>query len=589
MNFTGTGWYLISNTRSNTWNDMKLAEGLIMCSVYEYIYSLSGSPITPNTSLSVNNLTPIDVSNANNPSLTVGTNYWVNITYIPPPSFSIVDGTSATFSGTGSISSSLITSMIQSSGYTQATVQSVTSIRFYGFNRINATGLSEYSGDGVSQNVPNVLTISIASSVKTIGDNAFVFFPFKYLSSVTSIIFEGNCQITSIGANAFSGFIGLTSFTIPTSVTTLGLNALQSVGYSDYDALISDNLTSIGAGAFAGASIRKFFVYPTNPNYSGIDALFNKNQTTLIQYASTGYNNVTYQIPSTVTTIGAYSLSGIQITNVTIPNSVTIIEEYAFSGGAFTQQMVIPASVVSIGKYAFQQMINMPYFSVNSNNTYYSSDGAGVLFNYEKSRLIQYPGSRNASSYTIPSTVEIVDGYAFANVSSNSTMWGTSVFTTVVLPSSASQNIGLRILEYAFANTQLSTCEFSTSNVTVIGDYAFYGTNLSHVTFPVSIVSIGNNAFTGMYTITAVTFNGDSAVQNIDYNAFQGNITLTISAYTVNVIQGNLSPGYYKGYIPPIFANLPVPIGTGEPVIVNLSGKERIFAGANVLSLTITA
>jgi hypothetical protein len=55
------------------------------------------------------------------------------------------------------------------------------------------------------------------------------------------------------------------------------------------------------------------------------------------------------------------------------------------------------------------------------------------------------------------------------------------------------------------------------------------------------------------------------------------------------VIQGNLSPGYYKGYIPPIFANLPVPIGTSEPVIVNLSGKERIFAGANVLSLTITA
>ena len=330
MNITNTGWYLIPNTRSTTWIDMKLAEGFGTCSVYDYIYSLHGSPITPNTSLSIDNWTPVDVS-GNNPSLIVGIAYWVNITNIQVSSFGI-NGTAATFSGIGTINSTSIKQMIESSGYTESQVEAVTSLRFYGFNTIGQTGLSMYVGSGVSQQFPNLITISIASSVKTFGNNAFSI-PNNSSASILNVknmIFEPNCQLTIIGDNALSSMLYLESFNIPSSVTTLGVNALANVGAGNngisLNAIISDNLTSIGGGAFAQMQTNTFTLYPSNPNYSIIGpVLFNKDKTTLVQFAwgNNAYN--TYTIPNTVTTIGAYSFNAMALNNIFIPNSVTTI------------------------------------------------------------------------------------------------------------------------------------------------------------------------------------------------------------------------------------------------------------------------
>jgi hypothetical protein len=81
MDITTTGWYLLSTSSEQTWDNAKTYWGLTNSTVYQYIYELSGVPIQIGTPLTNNNWTPIDVSN-NNPVLKPYKGYWVNVTSI---------------------------------------------------------------------------------------------------------------------------------------------------------------------------------------------------------------------------------------------------------------------------------------------------------------------------------------------------------------------------------------------------------------------------------------------------------------------------------------------------------------------------
>ena len=113
-------------------------------------------------------------------------------------------------------------------------------------------------------------------------------------SSITS---EGKeYKVITIGAGAFDGCSGLTSVTIPNSVTIIGDNA------------------------FADCS---------------------------------GLTSIT--IPNSVISIGEYAFSHCSgLTSITIPNSVTSIGGWAFYGCSGLTSVTIPNSVTSIGKGAFE-------------------------------------------------------------------------------------------------------------------------------------------------------------------------------------------------------------------------------------------
>ena len=121
-----------------------------------------------------------------------------------------------------------------------------------------------------------------------------------------------------LGYAAFSGCSGLTSLTIPSSVTSIGESAFS--GCSGLTSLtIPSSVTSIGESAFYGCS---------------------------------GLTSLT--IPSSVTSIGESAFSGCSgLTSLTIPSSVTSIGESVFLGCSGLTSFTIPSSVTSIGWGAF--------------------------------------------------------------------------------------------------------------------------------------------------------------------------------------------------------------------------------------------
>ena len=163
------------------------------------------------------------------------------------------------------------------------------------------------------------------------------------------------------------------------------------------------------------------------------------------------------------------------LTSITIPNSVTSIGRFALNGAA-SLPVTIPASVTSI---ELQALSGTSSINVVADNPNYSSKD-GVLFNKNKTTLIQYPKQKPGASYIIPGSVISIGDAAFKSC---------SLLTSVIIPNSVTY-IGAS----AFAYSGLTSIDIPNS-VTTIREMAFRLVCLMPIIIPIGVVEIGWGAF----------------------------------------------------------------------------------------------
>lgn len=98
-------------------------------------------------------------------------------------------------------------------------------------------------------------------------------------------------------------------------------------------------------------------------------------------------------------------VSGKKCESVTIPDSVKFIGEKAFWCCNSVKEISLSANVERIDYLAFGNMRALESITVDPDNKYYSSDEIGVLFNKDKTELIQYPVGNERQVYYVPDGV----------------------------------------------------------------------------------------------------------------------------------------------------------------------------------------
>ena len=115
-----------------------------------------------------------------------------------------------------------------------------------------------------------------------------------------------------------------------------------------------------------------------------------------------------------VTSIGDRAFAGVSVIGeVVLPDSLLTVGKNAFKGSGITS-IEIGGSVLEIGEGAFAECLSLSSINVSPANALYSSEG-GVLFDRDMSTLLCYPSGRSGSTYELPSSVKKIGPMALTD------------------------------------------------------------------------------------------------------------------------------------------------------------------------------
>ena len=315
-------------------------------------------------------------------------------------------------------------------------------------------------GDRSFMGCTSLERLDVRSGVYYIGESAF-----EGCTSLTSVDIVERENLT-IGDRAFADCMSLTTITLP------------------------DNLAFIGKNVFkACPALESIHIAKSNPAFlieNGV--LFDKGKSKLIQYPA-GKEGSSFHIPDGVTTIGGGAFSECsRLSQIILPSSVTTIEESAFENCGISQ-IFISEHVSAIKEDAFTLARSLTSIDVDTNNPNYCSED-GVLFNKDKTKLLQFPSKKQAISYTVPEGVTSIGYGAFA---ANS-------LSQILLPHSLTA-----IGKMAFFNCLSLKNITIPQGVTSIDKFAFYGCEaLRNVNIPQGITVIRHYTFADCKSLSRI-------------------------------------------------------------------------------------
>ena len=278
--------------------------------------------------------------------------------------------------------------------------------------------------------------------------------------------------------------------------------------------------------------------------------------TSIGESAFDGCNNITkITLPDTVKTIGIAAFGNCSSLNsIVMPKNLVTIGERAFYEATALTSINIPAGVTSIGEQAFFKCKSLSKITVDANNKYYTNGSDGVVFNKDKSVLVQYPAGSKTESYAVPNGVKSIGSYAFCSAGN---------LKSVSFPASLTEiKVGAFLFAYGLESVVIP------SNVTFVEGNAFscsgvkdvviedgltsldalvFGTcaNIKSVTIPLSVTVINSSAFSGNNGID-IYYNGSTEDWNnitiVDFftNSLE-NATIHYSDYKSITLPGDLN------------------------------------------------
>lgn len=261
---------------------------------------------------------------------------------------------------------------------------------------------------------------------------------------------------------------------------------------------IGKNVSYISGDDYYNSNFEKISVDEENQYYSTDGVLiFDKDKTKVV--AAPVKDLTTYSIPDSVNEIGEYGLAYAKLGNDTLPESlVSIADSGLASVGPNNLSLVLPSGVKSIGNSAFVssffksvkigknlEEIGTNVFNscryleeivIDEENSNFCSDGIAIL---SKDKSVLYDVCKyNIDSYIIPDGVTIIKENAFSY----------SSYKDITIPD------GVETIEgYAFSNMS----------------------NLTSITFPNSVISLGDNVLYWCKSLVDVTLS--SGISEIPY------------------------------------------------------------------------
>lgn len=183
-------------------------------------------------------------------------------------------------------------------------------------------------------------------------------------------------------------------------------------------------------------------------------------------------------IPSSMKDIDGFTACS-SLKSINLPEGLETIGIQAFCDCDSLKTVTIPSSVNSIGFGAFEWCDSLTEIKVKSNNAYFT-DINGVLYNKDKTKILQYPKAKTQTSYIIPSSVTTVGRDAFEECEN---------LKSIILPEKLTS-----IEESAFSSSGIKTIEIP-AGVTTISRSAFNSSFIESIVLPNNIVKIDEMAF----------------------------------------------------------------------------------------------
>lgn len=275
--------------------------------------------------------------------------------------------------------------------------------------------------------------------------------------------------------------------------------------------VVEDGVTNIGDDAFYWCRELKTVQLPESLTSLGDQAFENCSEL------------LSVNIPSNVTSIGSWTFYGCEkLASLTLPEGLTSIEDLAFCDCESLRELTIPASVtfidddrVFMGCQKLEEIV-----VAESNPSYTSVDG--VLYNYDQTTLLCYPGGKADASYTVPESVTSINKYGF--------YWNERV-QSISVPGTV-KTIGSDVFAGCSKLTKLVLSE----GIESIDSTAFFrASSLTSISFPASLVSLGDDMFESCDALTSLNVaEGSTTYAAVDGILFNFDKT-TLIAYPAGI------------------------------------------------------